>query len=184
MPDTGPIHPVWPQSHAVATTPRHSPETTNVRGVVQFLISLMVFLAAVQLTLVGLYAAFIVMWPRGFAPPTALQAQRQAPPAPRLQVDPRGDLAVFQAREAKQLETYGWVNAAKQIAHIPIGAAMRIEAQRHAGDRPESAVPFNPSRERADRYGSSGGLTPGDRRAAGLPAPAALPPREPEEGLP
>jgi len=51
------------------------------------------------------------------------------PPAPRLQIDPRADLARYLTREQRLLDSYGWVDRAHAIARIPIGEAMRRAAQ-------------------------------------------------------
>jgi len=50
---------------------------------------------------------------------------RIAPPGPRLQTDPQGDLQRFRAEEDKRLNTYYWINKSKGIVHIPIDQAMR-----------------------------------------------------------
>jgi hypothetical protein len=50
---------------------------------------------------------------------------RIAPPGPRLQTDPRGDLEHFRAEEDKRFRTYYWINKSQGIVHIPIEQAMR-----------------------------------------------------------
>ncbi len=61
--------------------------------------------------------------------PTALpdvnRSKRIAPPGPRLQTDPAGDLERFRAEERKRLETYYWVDKQKGVVHIPIEQAMK-----------------------------------------------------------
>jgi hypothetical protein len=46
-------------------------------------------------------------------------------PAPQLQPDPRQDWQRFHAAEMQRLTTYGWVDQAHGIAHIPIAHAMQ-----------------------------------------------------------
>ncbi len=67
-------------------------------------------------------------------------------PAPRLQVDPRADMARFQARELRQLESTGWADREHGIVHMPIEMAMdRIASQGIAGwPAPESPTPAGP----------------------------------------
>jgi hypothetical protein len=48
-----------------------------------------------------------------------------APPGPRLETDPQGDLQRFRAEEDKRLDTYYWINKSQGIVHIPIGQAMQ-----------------------------------------------------------
>lgn len=73
---------------------------------------------------------------------TALgDANRQlaiSPPGPNLQLDPPADLATLNAREATQLESYGWVDREKGIAHIPLAQAMKDVAARGIPDFPKA----------------------------------------------
>ena len=52
------------------------------------------------------------------------------PPGPQLQLNPAADLRKFAAKEDTQLDSYGWVDRAKGIAHIPIAQAMQDVAAR------------------------------------------------------
>jgi len=53
-----------------------------------------------------------------------------APPPPRLETDPPADLRALRAQEEQQLNSYGWVDRARGIVHIPIAEAMkRVAAQ-------------------------------------------------------
>lgn len=51
------------------------------------------------------------------------------PPEPRLQTAPQADLAAYLAKERKLLDSYGWVDRARGIVHIPIEEAMRRAAR-------------------------------------------------------
>lgn len=48
------------------------------------------------------------------------------PPEPRLQSNPREDLAAFRQRESERLSTYGWVDASAGLVHIPVNRAMDL----------------------------------------------------------
>lgn len=61
------------------------------------------------------------------------------PPAPMLQLNPPADLAKFRAREDDQLDSYGWVDRAKGIVHIPIEQAMKDVAARGLPDFAKAA---------------------------------------------
>jgi hypothetical protein len=53
-----------------------------------------------------------------------------APPPPRLETNPPADLKALRAREEEQLTSYGWVDRARGIVHVPIAEAMkRVAAQ-------------------------------------------------------
>ena len=62
------------------------------------------------------------------ANPLAATYGEKEPPAPRLQSDPRGDLAALRAREAAQLEGYGWIDKQAGRVHIPVDRAMALVA--------------------------------------------------------
>jgi hypothetical protein len=51
------------------------------------------------------------------------------PPAPRLQQDPRRDLATLRAREDTLLGTYGWVDRDAGTVRIPVERAMALLAE-------------------------------------------------------
>ena len=53
---------------------------------------------------------------------------RQAPPEPRLQTDPVGDLAALRAREDVLLQHYTWVDEDAGVMRIPIERAMELLA--------------------------------------------------------
>ena len=61
--------------------------------------------------------------------------------APRLQVQPKGDLDRLRATEQAQLTTFGWVDRTRQIAHIPIEHAMELLARRGLDGWPPSSPP-------------------------------------------
>lgn len=67
------------------------------------------------------------------ASPLAASFARREPPEPRLQVDPVGDLSALRAREAAQLNGYGWVDRQAGVVHIPIDRAMEILVARRGG---------------------------------------------------
>ena len=53
-----------------------------------------------------------------------------APPPPRLETNPPADLKTLRVREEQQLTSYGWVDRARGIVHVPIAEAMkRVAAQ-------------------------------------------------------
>jgi hypothetical protein len=52
------------------------------------------------------------------------------PPKPRLQMNPIRELAAVREAERERLESYGWVDREKGIAHIPIERAMEITLER------------------------------------------------------
>jgi len=51
---------------------------------------------------------------------------------PMLQTAPQSELAAYQAAKLHALHDLGWVDAASGVAHIPIEAAMAMQAARAA----------------------------------------------------
>ena len=64
------------------------------------------------------------------ANPLAATEGRRLPPAPRLQVNPARDITEMRLAEDRILNGYGWVDAAKGIARIPITRAIAIAAKK------------------------------------------------------
>jgi hypothetical protein len=62
--------------------------------------------------------------------PLATTALRRLPPEPRLQTDPRDDLANMQLAEQRILTSYGWVDRGAGIVRIPIDEAMTLTVER------------------------------------------------------
>jgi hypothetical protein len=89
----------------------------------------------------GVIAAAFLMWflfdqlaARNAAhqtPPAPMEAAnpQKAPPEPRLEAQPRLDLAKFRASEEELVNSYGWIDPAKGIVRIPISRAMDLVAK-------------------------------------------------------
>ncbi len=54
----------------------------------------------------------------------------QRPPAPRLQIDAKSDLAGFRHSEQSKLDALGFIDRDQNVVRIPIGDAMRIIERR------------------------------------------------------
>lgn len=95
---------------------------------------------------IGLLAVGVVVW-LGLVPyllalgyPQAtrdvLKGPTVVPPEPRQQTHPAQDLAAFRAAKQERLTSYGWVDRAQGIVHIPIDEAMKRIAERGLPDWP------------------------------------------------
>ena len=62
--------------------------------------------------------------------PLATASMQRLPPEPRLQTDPRGDLANLRRSEDTVLNSYGWVDRNAGIVRIPIEQAMKLTVER------------------------------------------------------
>jgi hypothetical protein len=90
-------------------------------------------------------APFLVL--AGYPDASRLGRIREAlrPPAPRLQVFPRGDLTRLRANEDAQLQSFGWVDRGQQVARMPIDRAMQLLAERGRSGWPSvSTKPAQP----------------------------------------
>ena len=72
-------------------------------------------------------------------PLAVLQDDRQ-PPEPRLQTNPKQELADLRAAEAAVLTGYSWVDRNNQVVRIPVTDAMRLTLQRGLPSRQEAAA--------------------------------------------
>lgn len=96
----------------------------------------------------GLFATFLVytaygkLWLKEDADrqPSKLEATLPVrPPQPWLQVIPAQDLQEFHQRESETLNSYGWVEPAAGVVHIPIERAMELTLERGLPVRGEPA---------------------------------------------
>ncbi len=90
------------------------------------------FILGAVIVVVGSLACVIVgvMW----AFPGSLQGKtmpRDAPrfPQPELQASPRDDMGRFRAEQLQALNSAGWIDRERGVAHIPIDAAMHLLAR-------------------------------------------------------
>ncbi len=105
----------------------------------------------VNVRVIGIAAIGVIVWlglvpfilSLGYSGATrdAFKSPTVTPPEPRLQVDPRSDLAELRAAKQAELTGYGWVDQPHGIVHIPIGAAMQRIAERGLPDWPGKSAP-------------------------------------------
>ena len=69
--------------------------------------------------------------------------QMKEPPTPRLQTQPFKDVYQLKQGETEKLTSYGWVDQATGVVHIPIDEAMRIVAERGGQPAGAQAAPPN-----------------------------------------
>ena len=62
-------------------------------------------------------------------------------PRPELQVSPRDDMATFRAQQLQWLNSAGWVDKTRGIAHIPVEDAMHEVAEEGIAGWPAAARP-------------------------------------------
>jgi hypothetical protein len=123
-------------SHGGADNPEvtHEESDVNIRAILGFGAGLVVVAAVIHLLmwlLLGFFEAREAkqaLAPRMY--PLAAEQADRLPPEPRLQTNPREDLADLRAREDAVLQSYGWVDRNAGIVRIPIDAAMKLTLER------------------------------------------------------
>ena len=117
----------------------HETSDVNIRAILAFGAALIAIAVAVHVLIYGLYGYFDsregVQAPLEY--PLAASQGHHEPPEPRLQTDPRQDLADMQAKEDEQLQSYGWVDKNAGVVRIPIEDAIRLTLQRGLPARTE-----------------------------------------------
>lgn len=125
--------PVNPEVH-------HERSDVNFRAILTFGVVLAVVAAVVHLLIYVLFGYFDSR-ERAHGPveyPLAEAQEHRVPPEPRLQTDPRQDLADLRAKEEDTLHSYGWVDKNAGVVRIPIDAAMKLTLERGLPARTES----------------------------------------------
>jgi hypothetical protein len=121
-------------------TVHHEESDVNFRAILGFGVGLIAVAAVVNLLIYVLFGYFNsregVKAPAEY-PLAAAQGNRE-PPEPRLQTNPRQDLADLRAKEEDQLTSYGWVDKNAGVVRIPIDAAMKLTLERGLPARQES----------------------------------------------
>jgi hypothetical protein len=120
--------------HGVGDNPQVSFERRDV-DIVQitgFGIGLLIAFMVSVVAMWGLFEYFKVREDKVNPPnPPAMMSEKQTlPPAPRLQPEPIKELNQMHANEELLLNSYGWVDQANGVVHIPIDQAIDIVAKK------------------------------------------------------
>jgi hypothetical protein len=117
----------------------HESRDVNIGAVFGFGAALIAVAVVVQLLIYVLFGYFNsregAKVPAEY-PLAAAQGDR-VPPEPRLQTDPRQDLADMRAKEDEVLGSYGWVDKNAGVVRIPIDTAMKLTLERGLPSRTE-----------------------------------------------
>jgi hypothetical protein len=119
----------------------HEPNQIEIKGILFFAVAL-VAIGVTVLSVLGLVMGSYKrqsMRDRQARPPM-LKVDVE-PPAPHLQSDPAQELRQLKERETERLTSYGWMDQAHGIAHIPIDRSMEILVRRGLPDVPATPQP-------------------------------------------
>lgn len=118
-------------------------DVIDFKGVYGFGIGLAVVTIIAHILMVWMFKAEVAAVdasnPPRVYPLAVLQDDRQ-PPEPRLQTNPRQDLADLRAAEVTVLSGYSWVDRNNQIVRIPVADAMRLTLQRGLPSRQDAVA--------------------------------------------
>lgn len=110
--------------------PGYEVKDASTRPIFVFLAGLLVLLVLVFFGVEAFFNFLNTRSRQGVQSPTLLTQPDQMPPQPRLQVKPNQDLQQFRAKEAKTLNSYGWIDKDAGVVRIPIDRAMDLMLQR------------------------------------------------------
>jgi len=134
------------QPHAAPVAPagmnpevHHEESDVNIIAIFAFGAGLIVVAGIVSLLIFVLFRFFDVREAARvpLAYPLAVSREGALPPEPRLQTNPREDLADLLAKEDALLTSYGWVDKNAGVVRIPIDEAMKLTLQRGLPSRQE-----------------------------------------------
>ncbi|HJZ72782.1 MAG TPA: hypothetical protein VKE51_13645 [Vicinamibacterales bacterium] len=130
-----PTHPA--DGHQAGT--RHEESDVDIRGIFAFGVALTVVAIVIYLVVGVLFKYLDAREARQDAPeyPLAATQENRLPPEPRLQTNPRQDLADLRAREEQTLAGYSWVDRNAGIVRIPIDEAIKKTLERGLPARTE-----------------------------------------------
>jgi hypothetical protein len=118
--------------HQVNPEVHHEQSDVDIRAILGFGAGLFAVVAVVYVIIFGIFRGFDRREGVQVAseyPLAAAQGHRE-PPEPRLQTDPRQDLADMWAKEDELLGSYGWVDKNAGVVRIPIDDAVRLTLER------------------------------------------------------
>jgi hypothetical protein len=129
-----PEHPEHPDNPKV----HHEESDVNIRAILAFGGGLIVVAAVIHLLVFALFQFFDSREAIKLTAEYPLAVgQERVPPEPRLQTNPRQDLADLRAKEDAVLQSYGWIDRNGGVVRIPIDAAMKLTLERGLPSRTE-----------------------------------------------
>ena len=110
----------------------HEESDVNIRAILGFAAGLLVFAIVIHIAMWGLFRFFDAQASHQEPPtyPLAAMQEQRLPPEPRLQTNPKQDLADLRTAEERTLTTYGWVDRNAGVVRIPIEQAMKLAIER------------------------------------------------------
>jgi hypothetical protein len=110
----------------------HETSDVNFRGILGFGIGLVMVAVIIHFLVWLMFLYFGTRESQRAARefPLAAEQQNRLPPEPRLQANPKQDLADLRRNEDAILGSYGWVDQNAGVVRIPIDEAMKLTLER------------------------------------------------------
>ncbi len=160
--DNEDVRPAETRSHAMASTPEHVHEGSDVAiaPIAKFLVVLFAGLGVTHLVLWGLFELLESRRAEHDKPrsPVADTVRRYREPA--LQENPYLDLDAFIKEQDSAMNSYGWVDSTGRVAHIPIDSALEMVARTGLPSRGRTVVIDSAQVRRADSVVTGEGAAP------------------------
>ena len=156
-----PHHPQYgPEPAPVDVVAGHEVSDVSIRGLITFLVGLVVSLAVVVLAVALMFVLLVRRAKEADPPESPLAELREAdPPAPHLQQSPAFDMRVMREEQNTALKETRWIDKDAKVVQMPIERAMQLIAERGFPDWPAAEV--KPSAENAAKQKPRGDDVPG-----------------------
>lgn len=136
-----------PQTDAPAPRGAIEAADVNVKGVIWFLIGLVITIVICYSILNAVFRHFTRLAAiqdqqiRSLSVVPSIASQHPYFPEPREQFSPQLDLESFRAHQERELNSYGWIDRQAGVVRIPIDRAMDLILQRGLPTRSASNAP-------------------------------------------
>ena len=102
----------------------HEQSDADIGPILKFAVGLAGLIVFTMLLMGWLFDSFSARAAKADMAPSPMDALRQPPPLPRLEVSPPANLKLVRAAEDELLSSYGWIARPAGIVRIPIDRAM------------------------------------------------------------
>ncbi len=134
-------HELGPEPAPIDVAMGHEVSDVSIRGLVTFLVGLVVSLAVVVLAVAFMFELLVWRAKEADPPASPLTGLRETdPPAPHLQQSPAFDMRVMRDEQIATLKQTRWIDRDAKVVQIPIERAMQLIAERGFPDWPSAEV--------------------------------------------
>jgi hypothetical protein len=145
---------------------RYERRDANVPALLKIALGLFVTIAVAMISMDGMFHYFAKSQQLGPpASPFESEDVRVLPPQPRLQVQPKLELKAYCQSQAKELNSYGWVDQHNGVVHVPVDRAMDLILSR--------GLPTRAAGISSPATGGNGSTTSASPEVSGLEGPCA-----------